>query len=387
MSKSRKNNMQTSVFNSDVTLEKTVDESSLLFGEDVGPHVSSPHGSVTENLNSLRFYNSKRQVCVNEEKMKNLVEVASRTEKRAAGATKPTAAEIQGKIIEYSMWLLKQGYAEATIEVRTKHLKTLMKRGANLYDPESVKEVIAKSPVEVNTKIRYVIAYTIFATMMEIPFIPPKYKQQRKIPWVPLESEVDLLIASCSKKMGTYLQLLKETGMRPGEAWMLEWTDINPKNNTVLLNNPEKGSNPRIFNVSNRCMSILNNLPKKSVKIFGDTLLKIHRTNFRAQRKRVAQKTGNPRISKITFQSLRHLKGTMEYHRTKDILHVMKTLGHRNINNTLVYIDLENAIFKMGNDEFTIRVAKTPKEACQLLEVGFDYVGNIHGEEIFRKRK
>ena len=116
-------------------------------------------------------------------------------------------------------------------------------------------------------------------------------------------------------------------------------------------------------------------------------MLKIHRTNFRAQRKRVAQKTGNPRISKITFQSLRHLKGTMEYHRTKDILHVMKTLGHRNINNTLVYIDLENAIFKMGNDEFTIRVAKTPKEACQLLEVGFDYVGTIHGEEIFRKRK
>ena len=155
----------------------------------------------------------------------------------------------------------------------------------------------------------------------------------RTRPWVLLESEVDLLIASCSNKMAAYLQLLKETGMRPSEAWMLEWTDINPKNNTVLL--------PRIFNVSNRCMSMLNSLPKKSVRIFGDTLLKTHRTHFRAQRKRVAQKTGNPRILKITFQSLRHLKGTMEYHRTKDILHVMKVLGHRNVNQILQLLKKE----------------------------------------------
>ena len=164
-------------------------------------------------------------------------------------------------------------------------------------------------------------------------------------PWVPLETEVDLLIASCSGKMGAYLQLLKETGMRPGEAWMLEWTDINPKNNTVL--------SPRIFNVSNRCMSILNSLPKKSVRIFGDMSLQTHRTHFRALRKRVAQKSGNPRILKITFQSLHHLKGTMEYHHTKDILHVMKVLGLRNVNSALVYIDLEKAIFKTGDDEFT----------------------------------
>ena len=90
---------------------------------------------------------------------------------------------------------------------------------------------------------------------------------------------------------------------------------------------------------------------------------------------------------KITFRSMRHLKGTTEYHHTRDILHVMKVLGHRNVNNTLVYIDLENAIFKMGDDEFTVKVAKTPEEACQLLEVGFDYVGNIHDNEVFRKRK
>lgn len=52
--------------------------------------------------------------------------------------------EIKGKIVEYSFWLLKQGYAESTIKGRTKLLKRLTKIGADLYDPESVKEVIAK---------------------------------------------------------------------------------------------------------------------------------------------------------------------------------------------------------------------------------------------------
>jgi len=36
----------------------------------------------------------------------------------------------------------------------------------------------------------------------------------------------------------------------------------------------------------------------------------------------------------IHFHTFRHWKATMEYHKTKAILHVMKVLGHKNINNT-----------------------------------------------------
>jgi hypothetical protein len=32
---------------------------------------------------------------------------------------------------------------------------------------------------------------------------------------------------------------------------------------------PEKGSNPRVFNTSTKLAVMLNNLPKKSEKIFG----------------------------------------------------------------------------------------------------------------------
>jgi len=40
----------------------------------------------------------------------------------------------------------------------------------------------------------------------------------RAIPFIPLESEIDQPIASCRKHTATLLQLLKETGVRIGEA-------------------------------------------------------------------------------------------------------------------------------------------------------------------------
>ena len=59
-----------------------------------------------------------------------------------------------------------------------------------------------------------------------------------------------------------------------------------------------------------------------------------------------------------TFKTLGRFKATMEYHRTKDIPHVMSLLGHENIRNTLVYTHL----VKFENDEWICRVAKQGTE-------------------------
>ena len=82
------------------------------------------------------------------------------------------------------------------------------------------------------------------------------------------------------------------------------------------------------------------------------------------------RKLHNPRIDKITFHTFRHFKATMEYHKTKDILHVMKVLGHKNINNTLIYTQLVD--FK--DDEYTVKVAEDVEEDKELIEAGFEYV-------------
>lgn len=128
---------------------------------------------------------------------------------------------------------------------------------------------------------------------------------------------------------------------------------------------------------------MLNTLPKNSEKVFGATSLKTHRANFTNQRKRLAQKLQNPKLLQISFHTLRHWKATMEYHRTKDILHVKQILGHRSINSTMIYTHLIN----FESEEFHVRVAKTLEEACKLAEAGFDYFTEIEGAQIFRKRK
>jgi len=75
------------------------------------------------------------------------------------------------------------------------------------------------------------------------------------------------------------------------------------------------------------------------------------------------------------------------YHQTKDILYVKEFLGHKKIENTLLYIQLSKARFKEINDDFTVKVAKTPEEIQQLLEVGFEYVVKKDGLMFFRNAR
>ena len=64
----------------------------------------------------------------------------------------------------------------------------------------------------------------------------------------------------------------------------------------------------------------------------------------------------------------------------------MKFLGHKNIKNTMVYIQLEQALFK-GDTEYVCRVARTVKEAKKLIEAGFEFVCEFNGAKLFRKSK
>ena len=67
--------------------------------------------------------------------------------------------------------------------------------------------------------------------------------------------------------------------------------------------------------------------------------------------------------------------------------HVKSVLGHKNIQSTVIYINLEQAVFATENDEFNVRVAANIEEASKLIEVGFEYVTDMDGKKLFRKRK
>jgi hypothetical protein len=66
--------------------------------------------------------------------------------------------------------------------------------------------------------------------------------------------------------------------------------------------------------------------------------------------------------------------------------YVMQQLGHKNIKNTLLYVQLEEALFQ-GETDYISKVAKTENNVCSLIEAGFEYVTDFQDAKIFRKRK
>jgi integrase len=297
----------------------------------------------------------------------------------------------KGKVVQYNVYLEKQGYADSTRRLHDSVLRTLMTRNANLGDSESVKEVIAKQKWSESRRRNVILAYSKFLEYLGLTWEQPKFKVTRKIPFIPTEQEIDELIAGCSKTIATFLLLLKETAMRSGEAYKIKWVDVDFNRKTITCNEPEKGSLPRIFsNISGKLLNMLSNMPRTTTYVFGETTLNSLKATFSRSRRRLSYKLQNKRLREIHFHTLRHWKATMEYHYKPDLLYVAEFLGHKEISNTRMYIQLEKNLFKnLPNDSFITRIAKNTKEACELVQVGFDYVTGEYddGGKIFRKRK
>ncbi|MCW4024716.1 MAG: site-specific integrase [Candidatus Bathyarchaeota archaeon] len=296
--------------------------------------------------------------------------------------------EIESKILEFLWWMKKQGYKEATITTRGLRLRRLVNLKADLNDPETIKSTIAlQTKWKESQKEAMVFAYDLYAKWAGLKWERPHYTAVRTLPFIPQEREIDDLIAGCTKNIALFLQIDKETGARSGEIYGINTEEQIDMETRTLKVTAEKGSNPRIFKISNKLYNMLLQANPKNGKLFYRYKnLNCLRRSFDRQRKRIALKFGNTRLNKITFHTLRHWKGTMEYHKTKDILHVMSVLGHKNIKNTLLYVQLQEALFQEENS-YICKVAKTPLDRMQLIEQNFEFVEQTDGMSFYRKRK
>jgi integrase len=261
----------------------------------------------------------------------------------------------------------------------------LVKLGANLKDPETVKATIAnQSQWKEAQKEAVVFAYDLYARYYQIAWIKPRYKAIRQLPFIPQEREIDDLIAGCNAEIALFLQFAKETGARAGEIYRLQWTDIDFEGHTVSLI-AEKNSNPRVFRLSNKLYNMLCAVKKTDPRIFNryKNLNNLRRT-YQKHRKKLSKSLANPRLQFIMFHTLRHWKGSTEYHKTKDILHVMAILGHKNIKNTMLYTQL---LTVEKEDSFVCKIAQTTQQATELIEQGFEYICDMESLKLFRKRK
>ena len=297
--------------------------------------------------------------------------------------------EKRNLLFDFAWYQKKEGYADSTGKTRCTLLKVLLKSGADLNDSESVKDAIARQTQWCNKrKINAVDAYSLYLKMNGRTWDPPRYTFAEKLPFIPKEKEIDDIIAGCGPKTSTFILLLKETAMRSGEGQRLQWVDIDFESKTIRIT-PEKGSNPRIFRISDKLIGMLSRLrtynrSRNPNKVFANDIKSIKRT-YLNQRKRLAIKLGNPRLELIHFHTFRHWKATTLYHKTKDLLYVQQFLGHKSLSNTLKYIQLSNACFDENTDHYICKVAGTVQDATELVELGFDYVTEMDGLKLFRK--
>jgi integrase len=272
-----------------------------------------------------------------------------------------------------------------TIKRTAKNLSFLA-RNTNLSEPEQVKAFIARRNCSDATKKHYAIAYDKYAKYYKIEWTKPHYKPKSKPIRIPTKEKVEMLIANAKNPLAMKLRISMETGFRPVEVYGLKAKDVDLEKRLLYPTTAKDGS-AKIGKISIGLRDTLAEYIDKhkiapNDKLFtGDSQL--YSRSYQVVRNRLADKLHDQTIRTIRLYDLRHYYATTLYAKTKDILLVMKQMGHKRIEATMIYTQLLN----LNDDEWTCKAAKDVAEAAQLIEAGFEYVQQMDGISLYRKRK
>ena len=281
------------------------------------------------------------------------------------------------------LWLHRNGYAESTIPVVGRRLRSMAK-DCDLDSPEDVKRSIATKRVRNSYKDNLCDAYSYYVTYHRLTWVRPHYRRESRLPRVPTTEAIQKIIARASWKYATIFSVLRDTGMMPEELHRTSMREIDLKRS--LINAPGcKWHKARSLKLKPKTLAMLKRYLKLRNDIAKFPFPKAKRIGeaWRRYRNDLAAKLNEPTLKTIRLYDLRHYFGTMLYHRTRDILLVKQRMGHSKIETTLIYTQLVN----FAEDEYTVRKATSIKEATALLEAGFEYVTAIESAQLYRKRK
>jgi len=280
----------------------------------------------------------------------------------------------------------KRGLAYDTIRNVDKALSALSKK-CDLQDPEYVKTTIAQHESN-GYKKNLAYAYDTYAKYYKIEWEKPIYWQPRKVPRIPLEKQIEAIIASACIKTATAAAISKDTGLRPIELLRLKLKQIDLETGIVYPETAKHGT-PRVLKLTRRTLNMLNTwVTKKNLgqndKLFGKWTTDNYGKSFRYYRNKTAKKLGDSSIRAIKLYHLRHYYATMLLKKTNNLVLVKQKLGHANINNTLLYAQIVDVL---QEDSYTCEIGETTEQTKKLIENGYEYVTEQDGLKFFRKRK
>ena len=222
-------------------------------------------------------------------------------------------------------------------------------------------------------------AYNYYAKLNNIHWYRPHYKHERKIPVIPTRENI-IKVISASKKYATIFTVLMETGLMPYELSQITLKDID-FDRRILSARGYKGHTSRNFKLSHKTIEMLK-IYFTEYKQFPES--KWMSVLWRKHRNAVAKKLQEPNLRNIRLYDLRHYYATMLYAKTRDILLVKQQMGHKKLETTLLYTRL---LAFNTEEEYTCKTATNAKEATILIENGFEYIQEIDGLRLYRKRK
>jgi integrase len=249
-------------------------------------------------------------------------------------------AELDGKKAKRTV----QDYMEALI--RTAEVL------GSLDDTQKVANFLARSSVKWIRK-HGIAAYNHYVRIFKLPM--PSYDFQRdprrQLPKIPPEKTLQASIVACRRlKWQAYFRLLYETGARPSEPFQMHVRDVDFDNCKVRLGTLKNSgyTNERELPISELLSSQFKTLTAdKSMEeyLFTKTTKPKEPLTYKQALdvmtaiKRQLKQAGYS-VEGLRLHIYRHAFGTRTYQLTKDLALTAQALGHRNIEDTMIYIHL-----------------------------------------------
>ena len=253
-------------------------------------------------------------------------------------------ADVKGKIFETLWSMKKNGYSEYTIKFTSKALKLLNKH-CDLNNPESIKLFLTQHDTSDGYKKNLVHAYERYLKHCNLSWRRSKYYFRSKLPKIPSEAKINMIISASNKKLALQLKISMETGLRPIELVNIKVKDIDFEKSLIYPTTAKHG-NPRTVKIKSNTLNLLRQHVHKKDLQLNDKIFKekadYYSKKYRETRNKLAKKLNDPSIKSIRLYDLRHFYATMLYHKTKDILYVKQQLGHKKLETTLIYTQLVN---------------------------------------------
>lgn len=262
-----------------------------------------------------------------------------------------------------------------------------LNKNANINEPETVEQFIKKQNCTNNYKRRLCYVYKQYCNYKKMQWNSPHYTRDSKEIRIPTHEKIQMIIADAGKILSLKIKLSLETGLRPVELQNLKVKDLDTQQKTLYPTTAKHGA-PRKLKITENLTTLIQAHINRNKREPNETIFKGNPTSygkdFREVRNRLAKKLNDPSIHEIRLYDLRHYFGTITYQKTKDLKHTQYLMGHKHSNTTDIYIHLSD---NDAEEEYTCKVATNIKEATELIETGFQYVTEMEGLKIFKKRK